>query len=476
MVNIPGRSRGCATCRRRKIKCDESVPACLRCVNMGLQCPGARTEAFFVHSVSGSSSRHVPGIPTRALVPLPRLPGRQPSCANAFDQLFVSHFVESFFGPMKPAPAPGTPIKTWLHELPVFLTSPEPCLVKHAIRATSMVSYGTLVDDVSIKVAAHKWYAKALQDLQRLLASGTTSFAESIVGAAVLLIHFETLAGTSRRAWFQHVKGAAMLLVAGGPERCRDGFMHQIFSHLRFQTFVASMAENEVPAFASYEWMTIPFEIYPKMIFDQLIDILYTVQKCISVANELIKLRGNETTALMKKLDKLIQGTMIQMHQWWSKCLSSGIFRESKKTQAWSLASMLDNSKEPPLLPFDNVQAAALSSLYDAANIIILRLLFFVSPLAASYDLRVRQHAESIFASNHLINAASGPAPDRGSIMMVLQLKIVSLWSSASQQRTTAARMLQGEKYQGGGLSDISTVSQYFADVAAYILQHHPTE
>lgn len=32
MVNPGHRSRGCWTCRTRRIKCDESYPACLRCV------------------------------------------------------------------------------------------------------------------------------------------------------------------------------------------------------------------------------------------------------------------------------------------------------------------------------------------------------------------------------------------------------------------------------------------------------------
>ncbi|PSS20642.1 hypothetical protein M430DRAFT_18795 [Amorphotheca resinae ATCC 22711] len=35
-----GRNTGCDTCRKRKIKCDRSEPACVNCVRSGWQCPG----------------------------------------------------------------------------------------------------------------------------------------------------------------------------------------------------------------------------------------------------------------------------------------------------------------------------------------------------------------------------------------------------------------------------------------------------
>lgn len=236
------------------------------------------------------------------------------------------------------------------------------------------------------------------------------------------------------------------------------------------------MAENEVSAFASEAWMTIPFEIYPKLVFDQLIDALFGVQRCLSVASQLIRSAEHEACELVTKLDKLLQDAMFQMHEWWSGCISSGVFGQTKLMEGSNsrTESIFSVDLKEPLLPFTNIPAAALSSLYDAANLIIFRLSHLVSPSAALYDMRIQKHAQSILSAYHFIIAASGPAPDRGSIMMVLQLKVVSLWSSSSQQRALALEMLQGEKVQGGGLSDVAAVShEYFADVAAHILQHY---
>lgn len=494
MVNVSGRSRGCATCRKRRVKvghiclilcpgangpeCDESLPECLACVRRGLPCPGARTGTFFVHAVPGASSSH--GACSSAL----QLPGPQPSRASAFDQLFVSHFIESFFGPMKPPSTSGIPPKIWLHELPVFLASSEPSSAKPAIRAASMISYGILAGDSSIKMAARRWYAEALHHLQCLITKESFSVDESTICTVVMLIHFETWAGTSQKAWLRHLKGAAMLLQVGGPERCRDGFMHQVFSHLRFQMvsipdysiiqetygsqFVAAMTENEVPVFASQNWMTIPFQIYPKLIYDQLIDILFSVLKCLSVANRLVK--SDLGSNLRSTLDALIRNTMLQASQWWAECTETSVFGQISPKQGYG------PEEGQLLLIHTSVPAAAICSLYDAANIITLRLSHLVSP-SSSYDLCVRQHAQSILSASHFIGLVSGPVPDRGSIMITLQLKIVSLWSPSSEQRSMALGLLQRDKLRVGGLSDISAAShEYFADVAAYILQYYPSE
>ncbi|KAF4628857.1 hypothetical protein G7Y89_g9293 [Cudoniella acicularis] len=40
MVHTGQPSRGCAVCRRRKIKCDEKTPGCSYCVKTKQKCPG----------------------------------------------------------------------------------------------------------------------------------------------------------------------------------------------------------------------------------------------------------------------------------------------------------------------------------------------------------------------------------------------------------------------------------------------------
>ncbi|KAM0519014.1 hypothetical protein ACHAPE_004005 [Trichoderma viride] len=491
MVNVAGRSRGCATCRKRRVKCDQSLPECLRCLNMGFRCPGARTDAFFVHTVvpnaslrDSSSALTLFKSKSPHMIMMmhpPQLPALQPSRADALDQLFVSHFIDAFFGSARPSlPIPNGPSKIWLHELPDFLASPYPSPVQYSIRAASMLSYGTVTGDVSIKTEACRWYMRALQSLRHLLSLddlGSSLYSpESTVCAAVMLIHFETSAGTSPKAWLPHVNGAASLLEAQGPERCRDGFMHQIFRHLRLQTFVAAMADNRLHPFASPQWTTIPFESHPKLIFDNLVDVLFAVLICLSTANQLIASDANNSRELQAELSKLIHSARLQIHEWKSEAL---FYVSLKEDQIPSVSDTEDaaTSLDPRyfMLPYTDIPSAALVSLYDAANIIVLRLLHLLSPTASLYDARIRQHTQSILSAHEMISEKSRSEPGRGSIMMVQQLKIAALWSSSSQQRSAAVKMLQG--FQKGGFAGISAPShEYFADVAAYILREYSVE
>lgn len=114
-----------------------------------------------------------------------------------------------------------------------------------------MFFYGSLVDDVSIRTEANKWYVKALQGLRYLLAQQTGEFTGDVICSAVMLAHYETTAGTSGEAWFQHVQGAARMLQSGGPASCRDGFLHQLFRHLR----LLAVSKQEKPR--TYLWQTL---------------------------------------------------------------------------------------------------------------------------------------------------------------------------------------------------------------------------
>lgn len=225
-------------------KCDETFPQCQKCTARGLRCPGPRTGAFFVHVHSGETpaadenkapTAFSPNQLTNAFVHIPLISDVKSCRATAFDQLFVSHFVESF-GQLNGVRFPVPPNANWLERLPQFVSSPANSLTKTSIRSASMLSYGTWASDKSIQTEAYRWYEKALLGLQVALSQSARSASEATVCSAVMLIHFETWAATVEGAWVKHINGASTLMEAIGPQACRDGFMHSIFCHLRFQT------------------------------------------------------------------------------------------------------------------------------------------------------------------------------------------------------------------------------------------------
>lgn len=235
------------------------------------------------------------------------------------------------------------------------------------------------------------------------------------------------------------------------------------------------MADNRLHPFASPQWTTIPFESHPKLIFDNLVDVLFAVLRCLSTANLLIASDANNACELQAELSKLIQSARIQIHEWKSEAMFYVSLKEESPFS--ELEDDVTTSLDPRhfMLPYTDIPSAALVSLYDAANIIVLRLLHLVSPTASLYDARIQQHTQSILSAHEMISEKSSSEPGRGSIMMVQQLKIATLWSSSAQQRAAAVNMLQG--FRKGGFAGISAPShEYFADVAAYIFRKYPVE
>lgn len=61
MVNTGRPSLGCLRCRRRKVRCDLTVPGCTRCLALGQQCPGypdrATTSLTFKDSTDATRVR-----------------------------------------------------------------------------------------------------------------------------------------------------------------------------------------------------------------------------------------------------------------------------------------------------------------------------------------------------------------------------------------------------------------------------------
>ncbi|KFY19776.1 hypothetical protein V491_04223, partial [Pseudogymnoascus sp. VKM F-3775] len=48
MVGVPGRSKGCNTCRKRRIACSLDTPACKQCIKSNRECGGYQRERLWV--------------------------------------------------------------------------------------------------------------------------------------------------------------------------------------------------------------------------------------------------------------------------------------------------------------------------------------------------------------------------------------------------------------------------------------------
>jgi hypothetical protein len=95
--------RGCFNCKRRKVKCQETLPACSHCTRIGLVCEypdslsrsslTASSSSSSLSSVSPDSSLVILSSPTAALQSTPTL-------FTGTDMLFFHHFLVTAYPPL----------------------------------------------------------------------------------------------------------------------------------------------------------------------------------------------------------------------------------------------------------------------------------------------------------------------------------------------------------------------------------------
>lgn len=235
------------------------------------------------------------------------------------------------------------------------------------------------------------------------------------------------------------------------------------------------MAENHLHVFASPEWMTVPFEIYKKTFFDRLVDLLFSVQRCLSAAQQKIKSTGDDAEKFGAYLKVLIVDTLLLLHNW---RLEHPAFKTHiDETRKDSKVSIDDAALVPggdpghlPTVPYIDTPSASLASFYHAASLIVFRLYRLVSPTAYPYEQRALHHAQAVLAACGFIAERAGPSLDRSSIIMSLQLKMATLWSPTRKLRQQALDTIQQEKFQKSGLVSVAELSrEHFAEVAMYI-------
>jgi hypothetical protein len=232
------------------------------------------------------------------------------------------------------------------------------------------------------------------------------------------------------------------------------------------------MAQNKLHPFGSHRWVTIPFQTYQKIPFDILVDILFSVSRCLVMAQSLINSARKKADISATKLRTLLRETASQIDMWWSEGISGPNFEKRSASFSPNPANCTRDASSWSLCPFKKVDyydlpTAALSALYDAANMIIFSLLFFVTPSGNTYEERIQLHAQSIISSYEFIHANNCPDPDRGSLMILLPLKVVSLWSPSQTLKIRASEIISSLSGNEGFSEVIS--NGLFKDVAAYV-------
>lgn len=233
---------GCRTCRARKIKCDETRPACTRCLAAGRDCPGypkkdKRDDVIVIKNPVQGYKTPAPSIRIKPSdVPII---GHDPHDIRLFEVFQLSAI----------RTIPGhTPMRTWMILIPQLCLN-EPVVAHAALAIASLHEEVELnrqpMTDLSStskklpgpQAYALKHYGKALQELRRHLQNRNASPVIVLV-ACIVFTAFEALRGQSQAAIAHIQSGNKILQALKAPHR--DGLPARLVKCMGLQPILSA--------------------------------------------------------------------------------------------------------------------------------------------------------------------------------------------------------------------------------------------
>lgn len=236
---MPARTNSCATCRKKRIKCDATVPKCLMCIRTGHDCPGLPDGPIFVdmtniakHGMRKRKSRLTSKSAessTLSWVRYDQVLSYQISQRAVVTEAFYAHFMAHFTSEGESKDIRNQ--RTWLHSLPVLTTDGTNEALTTAAQATA--STYCAVESGNMALIQHSWkmYGEALRAHSRFVSRPHTKQEITIhmVSTSVLFSLFEAMQSTNAAAYCSHVFGAVRMLELTTPKQCSQGALCQIF-------------------------------------------------------------------------------------------------------------------------------------------------------------------------------------------------------------------------------------------------------
>ncbi|KAH8588817.1 hypothetical protein B0O99DRAFT_353294 [Bisporella sp. PMI_857] len=298
-----GRTKACDNCKRRKIKCDEHLPACSQCLDSNRQCSGAVGGMVFVNTSSTpgkpkgkvrgraaarkkevmhqpasyeatAQELHSQDLSLQKYAQDMRIKDSRPkplflpelTCTDALTQQCVAYWMHvSSCGGL-----------SWVSALPAMLPGHRSTTIEKGMVAAAVAYYGNRTKNISAVMAGRQLYGRELQrqkkHMKMLQSTGKRPILED-VASALTLSFFELVDSTGPLGFLQHILGAQELIAMIGPEACASPEIFPLFRIVRGEMIYVSLRQRRASIFARTEWMTRPFVGQPRTAFDRMGDV-----------------------------------------------------------------------------------------------------------------------------------------------------------------------------------------------------------
>ncbi|EEA19130.1 ccr4 associated factor [Talaromyces marneffei ATCC 18224] len=336
MTGVAGGSRGCHTCRKRKIKCDGGRPTCKQCARGLWTCEGYnRTLAFRNHSSSTFSHKrrhyrrgnatqidslttpsaqhiaHVSYAQNAGILADDRLLEPQ-SFAQAANQALYDQSFSSFITLCLPERASMDVPLAWLlslHHGSIYS--------KTLSLAAAGVGYGWIGHEVHSSDALYlgrSLYCSALSSAQDLL--NGSKYTEGLLPTIMMLLLYELFEfGTqSSLGWKAHASGIETILQLYAPQIFTKPLGFQLFYSYRTIGVLRSLTTRKSTFLSEAEWIDIPWSLGAKNSYHQFLDLAAEVP---SILEQIDRLSAGNSLGQCEQtpLERLARQTLDLIHR-----------------------------------------------------------------------------------------------------------------------------------------------------------------
>ncbi|RBR19631.1 hypothetical protein FVER53590_25007 [Fusarium verticillioides] len=310
MVNRGGRSKACRTCKRRRVKCDQSKPHCQRCEKAGIACEGYVPYGEFVDETTRFAKDKSPMKDNHLLV---QLASQSPKATEQqiwrpqpllLDQDAVIH----------------AHLLSRIDEVTPLMANLESITVSDstrslAVRALAAVYFGKTNGDKRIFDLGSREYVKALNRVQHDLASSTTVLEWDTLASVICLCMFENIVFTDKTGWLKHYEGITQLVKLRGPWRHKTVLERELLRQCRFEIILCALINRKHCYLTLPEWQTVPWpSTVPKTASDALHDIFARVPGQLHDMDRVE--RGEVDKEFFEELRQRVETTLSDLEDW----------------------------------------------------------------------------------------------------------------------------------------------------------------
>ncbi|KAG7285598.1 hypothetical protein NEMBOFW57_010227 [Staphylotrichum longicolle] len=265
-------SRGCRTCRARRIKCDEGKPTCKRCEKSRRECGGYRPEFEIVHRDQTNSTlrrlrktadlQHQPSASSSPFIfiqedpqPWRRKESSSSPSPEAALTVPLAHRVSCYFASnFILLPLGSAPHGFMEYLVPLLEAEPPNSALRYAFNACAFALLGNRAraDRVNLAQLSLKEHTLALAYTHRALGQPAVASNDSTLAAVLMLCLYESITAIKESrmlAWRSHIDGAVHIIkTRGRDEMCRTRLGSLLF------TAVSRVLSSGVPLPFGTEW------------------------------------------------------------------------------------------------------------------------------------------------------------------------------------------------------------------------------